>query len=648
MKVHITSLAVAVALFAAAQVQPVEAKHWFAREDEPVTTVAPSKESQVDMNQASEIIHASTAGPSDLPTPSSSSSPFYAAADVHQESLKPVSHSHTTFQTTTTTPAAKDSVGHGTYPFLTQPGVHTETPKEPLATMVNPPHTADEPHFKYGVFSRIHDKLDYAMDALKAVAPKSDDEDRALANQADEGIGAAVVGGDKDEERSDESKSRTLPKIKRIFVNSGAEDFDFETDRNGMTKAAEGEEVTDETKAKEDDEKGRVRKNRILERALGYIPGMHGHSEAQGSADDHQQEANADIEHLDHEHSGGVHVGHQLKDQLEDVIQDAKDETDKDHKKILEMKAHEAETAAQKKKRELEESANEAAIKAEKLKTDTVTKLKHEKADAKKKAGEIKETAAEKAEQVRLAGEKKKHEKEEAKAAKELKKRQDKEEADRKAEAARLLAEQKKAKEEAKRLAAEKESAIKAEAALKKQEEKRIAHEKKEAAKREDAEKKAAEKAAKAAAAANKKREDEQAVIEKEAEAKKAALLAKIEAEDKAHKARLEAENKKHADAIKDAQDKIRAEEKAAEAKKAAAETAALKDAKKQHKQEEKTAKAAAKKEAAEAEKKRHEMEKREAELTKATKAKLEAEKLAQEAQLKVERAEKAASKKSA
>ncbi|KAG0260926.1 hypothetical protein BG011_001526 [Mortierella polycephala] len=653
------------ALFATAQIQPIEAKNWFARRDESTTAAVQSQDSQADMNQASEIIHDSIVGPSDLSTSSSSpSSSLYVAADAHlQESLGPVPHSHTTFQTTTAM-AAKASDDHGTYPSLTEPEMSTATPKETFATMINPPHTADEPHFKYGVFSRIHDKLDHAMDTLKIVAPQDDDEDQVVGDQIDEAADVVFEENEK-EERSDEQKFRIMPifdKIKRVFGDGETWDIDFEADEIGDTEVIENEaadvgdiEVTEEaTKVKEGDETGRVRNNRIFARVLDYIPGTNGHSgAAQNPVDHHQHETNAHIEHLNHEHGGAVHVGHKLKDQLDDVIQDAKGKMDpKDHKKVLEKKAHKAENSAQKKKRELEESAREAAIKAEKFKTDAQTKLQREKADAKRKADEIKETArraAEKAEQVRLASEKKKREKEEAKAAKELKKRQDKEEANRRAEETRLLAEQKqKAKEEAKRLAAEKESAIKAEAVLKKQEQERIAHEKKVAAKREDAEKKAAEKAAKAAAAINKKREDEQAAIEKEAEAKRAAQLAKIEAEAKAHEARLEAENKKHADIIKAAQDKIAAEEKAAEAKKAAAEKVALKKVKRQQKQKKKAAEAAAKKETAEAKKKRQEMEKQEAELAEATKAKQEAEKLAQEAQLKVKRAEKAASKKSA
>ncbi|KAF9985786.1 hypothetical protein BGZ75_002533 [Mortierella antarctica] len=721
MKVHITFIVPAVGLIMAAT-QTQARDSWFGvRRHDPMdpsqSDILHDKDGQADMSQAAEIIHASTAGPSDLPTHTGATSIFAPPSpppnSVHGSIFCPNSGGDPLCSTTTMS-------AHKTE-----------------ATMINPPRTADEALFSFGFVGHLNEKLGHVVEKVKEAAVPRKEDEQTLNDDGDTKRrffakrGDAVLENEKrkrtqdghhdphDDDHQEEHAFRILPildRVKRALLEPETLDYEYAADQPG-TEDNVGYEGDDDDE--EGDEMGRVRNDSILARVLSYLPykstgrtaefvtdtsssaatsstgspkqgrtaefvssasqslssATHKATEAAkravkdlGTEDAPvhvhvQQEQDPHVKHqtegkVEHLQEQAAHAAYQLKDEFDSAVDQAKDQMghsihpkrkrsedstrswlgfvkrrrsdDTLAQKVQEAKqhAHEAETLAEQKAAEaqrlletkLKHAQHDASAKVQEAK-DAAQKKKHEfEQSAKDAAAALKKRQAQdEADRKRAAEEakrrahvvvldQKQHEKEEAKrlAVEQalLKKRQAKEEADRKAEEKRL------AKLEAKRVAAEKASARKAEVLLKKRESERMAAEKKQLEKREAERKRAADRAAKAEAAALRKRQDEQAAIEKEAAKKRAALEAKIKAEAVAHEKRVAAESKKHAEAIKAAQDKILAEEKAAEVKKQQVEKAAAEELKKRQDQEKKAAVAAAKKEAADAKKKREASEK--------------------------------------
>lgn len=216
-------------------------------------------------------------------------------------------------------PVYTSSIGHGTYPFMTHPqsaasAVETGAPpasgpRDPLATMVQPVHTADEPHFKYGVVmdeSRHHPMKskrdqDNATERMieKAEVEDEYDEDYGDEEEHDDDDDDDEE-DDEDEEAEEDGKFRILPILKRfrsaLQASEGYEDYEYENefvdkseteytyrqpsldydgkfvDEIASTIASPGSPHQKKKHLEENDEVGRARPESLLNRALHHIP----------------------------------------------------------------------------------------------------------------------------------------------------------------------------------------------------------------------------------------------------------------------------------------------------------------------------------------------------------------------------------------
>ncbi|KAI1317460.1 hypothetical protein EDD11_008397 [Mortierella claussenii] len=180
------------------------------RNDDPHDSMHKDDDGQRDMAQAFEIMHASTAGPSDLPL-ATSTSPCSAAklqagrGDDSQQCHEPScpealwsqcsqqqqdQHQHQHQQPQKIYKNVYSSKGVAdteTYPCPTPPPATVSTT---MATMINPPKTAHEPLFTYGAMmmdklkdaahgswrQAAHNEWEYVKDWVKATMPHLNDE----------------------------------------------------------------------------------------------------------------------------------------------------------------------------------------------------------------------------------------------------------------------------------------------------------------------------------------------------------------------------------------------------------------------------------------------------------------------------------------
>ncbi|KAF9128234.1 hypothetical protein BGW39_005244 [Mortierella sp. 14UC] len=259
MKFHLTSIAMAVALVMTAQTRSVQARESWSgggRNKDHVIT-APNSGIKVDSALHQDIIQAAggTAPPK--------------VAKAHAV--------HTS------------SIGHGTYPFLTRPhttlsgsGVSSvaETaaagPREPLATMVHPPRTADEPYFKYYVMmddhkpnhNQLHEtqKQQFAKRAAEEEEDDEDDEDEDD-EEEDDGEAVTTVAIDDEEDDGDyEYEGEFEDKTERVYTRQHQPfDYDGEFEDEVVVSSST---ARNKKHPEEGEEMGRSRPDSLLNRVI--------------------------------------------------------------------------------------------------------------------------------------------------------------------------------------------------------------------------------------------------------------------------------------------------------------------------------------------------------------------------------------------
>ncbi|KAF9951146.1 hypothetical protein BGZ70_001114, partial [Mortierella alpina] len=225
------------------------------------------KDGQADMSQAAEIIHASTAGPSDLPTHNTAATSIFAPPSppnsVHRSIACPNSGDPLCSMTTT----------------MSAP--HTE------ATMINPPRTADEALFSFGFVGHLNEKLGHVVEKVKEAAVPRKEDETLLNDDSDTKHRFVAKRGDailENEKRAqddpphdpqegphdEEHSFHILPildRVKRAFLEPETLNYEYAADQPSTE-----DDVSYDDEDEEGDEMGRVRNDSILARVLSYLP----------------------------------------------------------------------------------------------------------------------------------------------------------------------------------------------------------------------------------------------------------------------------------------------------------------------------------------------------------------------------------------
>ncbi|CAO3569363.1 unnamed protein product [Mortierella alpina] len=587
------------------------------------------KDGQADMSQAAEIIHASTAGPSDLPTHTAATSIFAPSA--------PPNSVHGSISC----PNSGDPLCSTT--ILSAP------PTE--ATMINPPRTADEALFSFGFVGHLNEKLGHVVEKVKEAAiPRREDEEilsddgdtkkRFFAKRGDavleseNGAKGALPHEPQEEKDEEEHSFHILPildRVKRAFLEPEALDYEYAADQP-RTEDDAGYEEDDEG-----DEMGRVRNDSILARVLSYLPikatgrtaefvtntastvsptgpkhsrtaefvssASQSLSSVTHKATDAAKRAlkdfGADIppvhvqvqheqdQNVKHQTEGKVeqlkeqaaHAAYHIKDEFDSAVDQAKDQLDHStkHKRKRSdystrswlgfIKRRRSYNAVHQMVQDAQQHVHEAENVVEQKASEAQQLLETKLKHAQKDAGA-------KVQEAKDAAQKKKHEFEQSAkdAAAALKKRQAQDEADRtraaeeaKKQAHVVMDQKQHAKQEAKRLAAEQAFKVKAEAMLKKRQAK-------EEADRKAEEKRLAKLEAKRLAAEKATALKAEALLKKRESERIAAEKKQLEKREAERKSAADKAAKAEAAALRKRQDEQAAIEKEAAKKRAALE----------------------------------------------------------------------------